>query len=232
MIRIRGAAERGRFDHGWLDTRHTFSFGRYYDRRYMGFRALRVINEDWVQPGRGFGAHPHDNMEILTYVLEGELEHRDSLGNGGTIRPGELQRMTAGTGIVHSEANPSARDAVHLYQIWMLPEREGLEPSYEQRSIPEEERRNRLRLVASPDGRDGSLTIRQNASLYLGTLDAGKEVSHVLAPGRHAWLQVLRGTARVDGRSLAEGDGAAISEETELSIKAEGASEVLVFDLA
>src|SRR5262245_39225920 len=212
MIRIRGAAERGGFDHGWLDTRHTFSFGRYYDPRHMGFRALRVINEDWVKPGRGFGAHPHENMEIVTYVLEGELEHRDSLGSGGVIRPGELQRMTAGTGIVHSEANPSPSETVHLYQIWMLPGREGLDPSYEQRAFPADERQNRLRVVASPDGRDGSLTIRQDASLYLGTLDAGREVSHALSPGRHAWLQVLRGQVRLNGRGLSQGDGAAVSE--------------------
>ncbi len=232
MIRIRGAAERGRFDHGWLDTRHTFSFSRYYDPRHMGFRALRVINEDWVKPGRGFGAHPHDNMEIVTYVLEGELEHRDSLGNGGKIRPGELQRMTAGTGIVHNEANPSPSETVHLYQIWMLPEREGLEPSYEQRAFSDAERHNQLRLVASPDGRDGSLTIRQDARLYLGTLDAGQGVSHELAPGRHAWLQLLRGRADVNGQGLSEGDGAAVSEESMLSITAEGPAEVLLFDLA
>jgi redox-sensitive bicupin YhaK (pirin superfamily) len=171
-------------------------------------------------------------MEIVTYVLEGELEHRDSLGNGGTIRPGELQRMTAGTGIVHSEANPSSREVVHLYQIWMLPEREGLKPSYEQRAFPDGERRNRLRLVASPDGRDGSPRIRQDASLYLGTLDAGREVSHALSPGRHAWLQILRGTVQVDGRSLSAGDGASVSEERALSIKADASAEVLLFDLA
>jgi quercetin 2,3-dioxygenase len=232
MIRIRAAKERGGFDHGWLDTRHTFSFGRYYDPRHMGFRALRVINEDWVKPGRGFGAHPHEDMEIVTYVLQGELEHRDSLGSGGRIRPGELQRMTAGTGIVHSEANPSPTQPVHLYQIWILPEREGLEPSYEQRAFPEEGRRNRLRVVASPDGREGSLTIRQDASLHLGALDAGREVSHVLAPGRHAWLQVLRGGVQLNGRKLSEGDGAAVWDEPALSIGAEGPAEVLVFDLA
>jgi redox-sensitive bicupin YhaK (pirin superfamily) len=198
----------------------------------MGFRALRVINEDWVSPGTGFGAHPHEDMEIVTYVLEGGLEHRDSLGSGGTIRPGELQRMTAGTGIVHSERNPSATDPVHLYQIWILPERRGLEPSYEQRAFPEEERRNRMRLVASPDGRDGSLTIRHDASLYLAALDAGREVSSALPAGRHAWLQVLQGSTRLNGRPLAEGDGAAVSEESLLSIKADGPSEVLLFDLA
>jgi redox-sensitive bicupin YhaK (pirin superfamily) len=232
MMAIRGATERGRFDHGWLDTRHTFSFGRYVDRRHMGFRALRVINEDWIKPGPGFGAHPHEDMEIVTYVLEGALEHRDSLGSGGTIRPGELQRMTAGTGIMHSEVNPSPAEPVHLYQIWILPERAGLEPSYEQRAFPEEERRNRLRVVASPDGRDGSLTIQQDATLHLGTLEAGGEVSHSLASGRHAWLQVLRGAVHLNGRRLAGGDGAAISDEPALAIKAEGPAEVLLFDLA
>ncbi len=232
MIRIRRAEERGHLDHGWLDTRHTFSFGRYHDPSHMGFRALRVMNEDWVKPGSGFGAHPHRDMEIVTYVLEGLLEHRDSLGGGGTIRPGELQRMTAGTGIVHSEANPSPAESVHLYQIWLLPEREGLAPSYEQRAFPEAERRGRLRLVASPDGREGSLTIRQDAALYLGTLDADGEVSRAMTPGRHAWLQVLRGAVQLNGRPLAEGDGAAVSEEGLLSIRADRPSEILLFDLA
>jgi redox-sensitive bicupin YhaK (pirin superfamily) len=232
MVRIRKASERGHFDHGWLDTYHSFSFSRYYDPRHMGFRALRVINEDRVAPGRGFGTHPHDNMEIVTYVLSGALAHRDSLGTGSTIRPGELQRMTAGTGIAHSEFNPSADEPVHLYQIWLLPEREGLEPSYEQKDFPEEERRNRLRLVASPDGRDGSLTIRQDARLYLATLDEGREVAHDLAPGRHAWLQVLRGGVALEGHVLAAGDGAALSDERALAIRADGPSEVLLFDLA
>src|SRR3954469_3116803 len=199
MIRVRKASERGHFDHGWLDTYHTFSFSRYYDLRHMGYRALRVINEDRVAPGRGFGMHPHEDMEIVTYVLDGALSHRDSLGTGSTIRPGELQRMTAGTGITHSEYNPSDSEPVHLYQIWLLPEREGLEPSYEQRAFPEEERHNRLRLVASPGGEDGSLTIRQDARLLLGTLDEGREVSHGLTPGRHAWLQVLRGDVTLNG---------------------------------
>ncbi|HEX8203129.1 MAG TPA: pirin family protein [Isosphaeraceae bacterium] len=232
MIRVRTASERGHFDHGWLDTYHSFSFARYYDPRHMGFRALRVINEDRVAPGRGFGAHPHEDMEIVTYVLDGALEHRDSLGTGSTIRPGELQRMTAGTGIRHSEFNPSATEPVHLYQIWMVPEREGLEPAYEQRAFPEAERRNRLRLVASPDGSDGALAIRQDARLYLATLDGGHGVSHVLAPGRHAWLQVLRGAVDVQGHLLAAGDGAALSDESGLTIRAGGPSEVLLFDLA
>ncbi|QDV34621.1 pirin family protein [Tautonia plasticadhaerens] len=232
MMTIRGAGERGHFDHGWLDTYHTFSFARYVDRRHMGFRALRVINEDRVAPGRGFGTHPHGDMEIVTYVLSGALEHRDSLGTGSVIRPGELQRMTAGTGITHSEFNPSESEPVHLYQIWLLPEREGLEPSYEQKAFPEDERRNRLRLVASPDGTGGSLTIRQDARLYLATLDGGREVSHELAPGRHAWLQVLRGGVTLNGSALSAGDGAALGDESALAIRADEPSEVLLFDLA
>jgi redox-sensitive bicupin YhaK (pirin superfamily) len=232
MIRVRRASERGHFDHGWLDTYHSFSFSRYYDPRHMGFRALRVINEDRVAPGRGFGNHPHEDMEIVTYVLDGALAHRDSLGTGSTIRPGELQRMTAGTGIRHSEFNPSEAEPVHLYQIWLLPEREGLEPSYEQRAFPEGERHNRLRLVASPEGRDGSLTIRQDARLYLATVDGGREVRHELTPGRHAWLQVLRGGVALNGLPLSAGDGAAVSDESSLAIKVDGPSEVLLFDLA
>jgi redox-sensitive bicupin YhaK (pirin superfamily) len=231
MIRVRKASERGHFDHGWLDTHHTFSFSRYYDPRHMGFRALRVINEDRVQPGRGFGTHPHEDMEIVTYVLSGALAHRDSLGTGSTIRPGELQRMTAGTGITHSEFNPSPTESVHLYQIWLLPERDGLEPSYEQKAFPEAERQNRLRLVASPDGQDGSLTIRQDVRLYLGTLDANLEVSYELSPGRHAWVQLLRGGVVLNGLPLSAGDGAAIADEALLSILGESPSEVLLFDL-
>jgi redox-sensitive bicupin YhaK (pirin superfamily) len=232
MIRVRTSSERGHFDHGWLDTYHTFSFARYYDPRHMGFRALRVINEDRVAPGRGFGMHPHEDMEIVTLVLSGALAHQDTLGTGSTIRPGELQRMTAGTGIAHSEFNPSESEPVHLYQIWLLPEREGLEPSYEQRAFPEADRRDRLRLVASPDGRDGSLTIRQDARLYLATLGDGREVAHDVAPGRHAWLQVLRGDVSLNDVRLAAGDGAAASDETALAIRAEGPAEVLLFDLA
>ena len=232
MIRVRKASERGHFDHGWLDTHHTFSFARYYDPRHMGFRALRVINEDRVQPRQGFGTHGHEDMEIVTYVLAGAVAHRDSLGTGSTLRPGELQRMTAGTGITHSEFNPSPSEPVHFYQIWLLPEQEGLEPSYEQKAIPEAVRRNRLRLVASPDGRDGSLTIRQDARLFLASLDGGREVSHELTPDRHAWLQVLRGNVSLNGLSLSAGDGAAVSDESSLAITADGPSEVLLFDLA
>jgi quercetin 2,3-dioxygenase len=232
MIQVRKASERGHFDHGWLDTYHTFSFSRYYDPRHMGFRALRVINEDRIAPGQGFGTHGHEDMEIVTYVLGGALAHRDSLGTGSSIRPGELQRMTAGTGITHSEFNPSDTEPVHLYQIWLLPEREGLEPSYEQKDFPEAERRNRLRLVASPDGRDGSLSIRQDARLFLASLEEGQEVAHALAPGRHAWLQVLRGGIRLNGRTLSAGDGAAVTAESDLAIRADGSSELLLFDLA
>jgi len=231
MIRVRKAADRGHFDHGWLDTYHSFSFSRYHDPRHMGFRALRVINEDRIAPGQGFGTHGHRDMEIVTYVLEGALAHRDSLGSGGVLRPGELQRMTAGTGITHSEFNASEAEPVHLYQIWLLPERDGLKPSYEQRTFPDAERRNRLRLVASPDGADGSLTIRQDARLFLASLDEGREVTRELPPGRHAWLHVLRGDVVLDGSPLAAGDGAALSEEPALAIRARGPSEVLLFDL-
>ena len=232
MIRVRKASERGHFDHGWLDTYHTFSFSQYYEPKHMGFRALRVINEDQFAAGRGFGTHPHKDMEIVTYVLSGALAHRDSLGTGSTIGPGELQRMTAGTGIRHSEFNPSPTEPVHLYQIWLLPEREGLEPSYEQKAFPEEERKNRLRVVASPDGEDGSLSIRQDARLYLALLEAGREVSHELTPGRHAWLQVLRGGVNLNGLPLLAGDGAAVGDEAGLAIRSDGPSEVLLFDLA
>jgi quercetin 2,3-dioxygenase len=232
MIRIRRAAERGHFDHGWLDTWHTFSFADYYDPDHMGFRSLRVINDDRVGPGQGFGTHGHRDMEIVTYVLEGALEHRDSMGNGSVLRPGELQRMSAGTGIRHSEFNPSRSEPVHLYQIWLLPARAGLKPSYEQRAFSDAERQGRLRLVASPDGADGSLTIHQDARLYLSTLGAGQGVTHLLRPGRHAWLQVLRGQATLNGQSLTAGDGAAVGEEQELDIRSDDGGEVLLFDLA
>jgi redox-sensitive bicupin YhaK (pirin superfamily) len=232
MIRVRKAAERGHFDHGWLDTYHTFSFGDYYDPAHLGFRPLRVINDDRVQPGRGFGMHGHRDMEIVTYVLDGALEHRDSLGNGSVLRPGELQHMTAGTGVRHSEFNPSEKEWVHLYQIWLLPERRGLKPGYEQKAFSEEERRGRLRLVASPTGEQGSLTIRQDARLYLSTLQAGEAVAHTLGPGRHAWLQVLRGRAALNGHPLAAGDGAAVSEEEKLEVRGQDDAEVMLFDLA
>jgi quercetin 2,3-dioxygenase len=232
MIQVRKAAERGHFDHGWLDTYHTFSFGDYYDPAHLGFRSLRVINDDRVQPGQGFGMHGHRDMEIVTYVLDGALQHKDSLGNGSIIRAGELQRMTAGTGVRHSEFNPSDKEAVHLYQIWLLPERKGLKPSYEELALGEEEKRGRFRLVASPDGADGSLTIHQDARLYLASLLPGQAVSHGIERGRAAWLQILRGGMNLLGNDLSAGDGVAISDENAISVQAAAPSEVLLFDLA
>jgi redox-sensitive bicupin YhaK (pirin superfamily) len=232
MIRVHKSGDRGHFDHGWLDTYHTFSFAGYYDPRYMGFRALRVINEDRVAPGRGFGAHSHRDMEIVTYVLAGELAHRDSLGTEGVVRPGELQRMTAGTGITHSEYNASKSEPVHLYQIWLLPEKDGLEPSYEQRAFPDTERHNVLRLVAAPGGEGGALAIRQDARLYLASMDPGAIVTHELSSKRHAWLQVLRGEITLGSDDLGAGDAAALSGEAGLDVRAKTPSEVLLFDLA
>lgn len=230
-IRVRRAAERGHALYDWLDTWHTFSFNTYYDPAQMGFRALRVINEDRVQPGEGFGMHGHRDMEIITYVLEGALEHRDSLGTGSVLRTGEFQHMSAGTGIRHSEFNPSSTEQVHFYQIWLLPDRKGLSPSYDQKTFPEDEKRRRLRLVASPDAQDGSLLIHQDARVYLSSLETAHEVRHELYPGRHAWLQVLRGSVELNGHSLQTSDGAAVSDETRLSIWANEPSEVLLFDL-
>jgi redox-sensitive bicupin YhaK (pirin superfamily) len=232
MIRVRRAAERGHFNHGWLDTFHTFSFGDYIDPAHMGFRALRVINDDRVQPGQGFGMHGHRDMEIVTYVLEGSLEHRDSLGNGSIIRAGELQRMTAGTGVRHSEFNPSDQDWVHLYQIWLFPERRGLQPSYEQRAVNREHGQGEFHLVASPDGAEDSLTIRQDARLYLASLLPGQAVTHSLAGGRAAWLQVLRGKVNGLGAELSAGDSVAVTDEKALTIQGTAPSEVLLFDLA
>jgi redox-sensitive bicupin YhaK (pirin superfamily) len=232
MIQIRKAVERGHFDHGWLDTQHTFSFGDYYDPAHLGFRSLRVINDDRVAPGQGFGMHGHRDMEIVTYVLDGALAHKDSMGNGSILRAGELQRMTAGTGVRHSEFNPSDTQWVHLYQIWLLPQRKGLEPSYEQLAVGEEEKRGRFRLVASPDGADGSLTIHQDARLYLASLSPGEGVAHPIEPGRAAWLQVFRGSVNVQGHDLAPGDGVAVSDLNSISVQAAVPSEVLLFDLA
>jgi redox-sensitive bicupin YhaK (pirin superfamily) len=232
MIQVRKAVERGHFDHGWLDTYHTFSFGDYYDPAHLGFRSLRVINNDRVQPGQGFGMHGHRDMEIVTYVLGGVLQHRDSMGNGSTIRAGELQRMTAGTGVRHSEFNPSNTQWVHLYQIWLLPQRKGLEPSYEQLAVGEEEKHGRLRLVASPDGVDGSLTLHQDARLYLASLSPGEGIAHEIDRGRAAWLQVLRGSVHALGHDLAAGDGVAVTDERSISVQAAVPSEVLLFDLA
>ena len=232
MIRVRKAADRGHANYGWLDTWHTFSFSGYQDPAHMRFRALRVMNEDFIAPGRGFGTHPHNDMEIVTYVLSGALEHRDSMGNGEVLRPGEFQRMSAGTGITHSEFNPSADEPTHLYQIWLFPEKKGIEPSYEQKAFPEAERHNRLRLVASRDGAEGTLLIHQDARIYLSTLDAGQSVALQLPTGRHAWLQVLRGGVNLNGTALETSDGAAVSEESALAITADSEAEILLFDLA
>jgi hypothetical protein len=232
MIQIRRAEERGHADHGWLNAYHTFSFAGYHDPAYRGFRSLRVMNEDRVQPGRGFGTHPHHDMEIVTYVLEGALEHKDSMDNGEVLRPGEFQRMSAGTGITHSEFNPSQTEPVHLYQIWLLPERKGIEPSYEQKRFDDAGMTNQLRLVASPDAAEGSLKIHQNARIYLAKLADGTQISHTLTPGRHAWLQVLRGALAVNGLELKTSDGAAVSGESQISIVGNSQSELMLFDLA
>ncbi|HEY6844080.1 MAG TPA: pirin family protein [Thermoanaerobaculia bacterium] len=227
MIRIRRAEDRGRFDHGWLDTSHTFSFADYYDPDFMGFRALRVINEDRVKPGRGFGTHSHRDMEIVTYVLEGELAHRDSMGTGSVIRPGEVQRMSAGSGVLHSELNPSPVAPVHFLQIWILPERRGIEPSYEQKAFSLDA--GRLLLVASNDGKDGSLTIHQDAEIFAARLN-GKPIAYDVPAGRFGWLQLARGAATLNGHELRAGDGAAIEDERKLTIDGDG--EFLLFDLS
>ncbi|MSO85828.1 MAG: pirin family protein [Rhodospirillales bacterium] len=232
MIAIRPSNERGAFDHGWLVTSHTFSFSEYQDPAHMGFRALRVINEDIVRPGKGFGTHGHRDMEIVTYVLSDALEHKDSLGNGSIISPGEVQRMSAGTGIRHSEFNASADADVHLLQIWIVPEREGIAPGYEQKTFPIAAETDRLLLVASRSGAAGSVTIHQDANLYAATLSPGGRVAAVLAPGRHAWVQVARGALKLNGAALAAGDGAQISDETAIDIRGPSGGEFLLFDLA
>ncbi len=232
MITIRPAQERGAVNVGWLDSRHTFSFGEYYDSNHMGFATLRVINEDKVIPGKGFPTHAHRDMEIITYVLQGALEHKDSLGTGSTIRPGDVQRMSAGTGIRHSEFNASSAEPVHFLQIWILPDRTEIEPSYEQKTFAEAEKRGTLRLVGSRDGRDGSITIHQNVDLYATVLEAGEAVSHALAAGRVAWLQVARGDVQLNGQALTAGDGAAIAQESLLQFQAIAPAEVLLFDMA
>ena len=231
MIAVRPAAERGHADHGWLDTRHTFSFASYHDPRHMGFRSLRVINEDRVQPAEGFGTHAHRDMEILTWVLEGALEHKDSMGNGSVIRPGDLQRMSAGTGVTHSEFNPSREAPVHFLQIWLLPRERGLPPGYEQKRFPQEARRGRLRLIAAGDGREGAVTIHQDADVWTALLQPGESVRHALAPGRYAWLHVARGAVSLNGSTLGAGDGAAVSDEAALEITGAARAEVLLFDL-
>ena len=232
MITIRKSEDRGHFDHGWLDTYHTFSFDKYCDPAHMHWRGLRVINEDRVAPGQGFPTHSHRDMEIITYILSGALEHRDSMGNGSVIRPGDVQRMTAGTGVSHSEFNPSDSEAVHLLQIWILPKARGLAPSYEEKSFSEDEKRGRLRLVASEDGREGSVTIRQDTRLYAAILDAGEAVEHTLGQNRYAWLQVARGAVKLKEFDLKQGDGAAVNNETSFKIVAQDAAEMLLFELA
>ena len=232
MITLRPANERGRTAIDWLDSRHSFSFGDYYDPAHLGFRSLRVINDDRVAPGGGFGRHPHRNMEIVTYVLEGALEHRDSLGTGSVIRAGDVQRMTAGTGIYHSEFNPSDAEPVHFLQIWLLPEELNLRPGYEQRSAAELAAGGPLRLLASRDGRDGSLTVHQDVDLFAARVGAGEAVTHRLRPGRGAWVQVTRGAVELNGWALRPGDGAAVEDDAELRLSATEPAEALVFDLA
>jgi redox-sensitive bicupin YhaK (pirin superfamily) len=232
MIKLRRAGERGHFDHGWLNTYHTFSFAGYYDPVQMGFRALRVINQDIVQPKEGFPTHPHRDMEIVTYVLEGALEHKDSMGNGGVIRPGEVQRMSAGTGLTHSEYNHSGSEPVHFLQVWIQPDESGFAPSYEQKTFAADKLRGRLRLVASRTGREGSVSYHTDTDLYATLLAPGQTVTHPLRPSRHAWLHVARGAVQMNGQALAAGDGAAVSGEPVLTLAATDHAELLLFDLA
>lgn len=229
---VRHAEERGHANQGWLDSYHTFSFANYYDRNYMGFRQLRVLNEDRVVGGRGFGTHPHRDIEIITYLVDGALEHRDSMGNHSVIRAGEVQRMSAGTGIAHSEYNHSPTDTVHLLQIWIQPDRTGIIPSYEQQYYSEAEKRGKLRLIVSPEARDNSLKIHQDVRLYATVLEPGESVEYPIPENRHAWIQVVKGEVNLNDRVLQAGDGAAVSEETNLLITAESWAEFLLFDLA
>ncbi len=232
MITLRRSNERGHVDHGWLDTYHTFSFADYHDPRHMGFRALRVINEDRVEAGQGFGTHPHRDMEIITYVVSGALEHRDSMGNGSVIRPHDVQRMTAGTGVTHSEKNPSKTEPVHLLQIWILPEKAGLKPGYEEKRVPAEEKRGKWKLVGSRGGRDGSVTIHQDVDLWATLLAKDEVVKHTVKPDRHAWLQVVKGAIDLNGKALKAGDGLSASGAQELVVTAGADAELLLFDLA
>ncbi|MGB8701747.1 MAG: pirin family protein [Thermosynechococcaceae cyanobacterium] len=230
---VRPAQERGVANFGWLDSRHTFSFGNYYDPSHIGFGPLRVINDDKVQPGRGFDTHGHQDMEIITYVLEGELAHKDSLGNGSTIRPGDVQRMSAGTGIRHSEFNPSSDRMVHFLQIWILPDRQGLSPSYEQITIPGDEKRDRLRLIGSPDGQDGSVTIHQDVRLYAAALQNGASTTHTLSAGRGAWIHVAQGSVQINEIALREGDGLALQSAGPIQMQGTSPepADLLLFDL-
>jgi quercetin 2,3-dioxygenase len=232
MIKVRRSNERGHVDHGWLDTRHTFSFAEYFDPEFMGFRALRVINEDRVEPGEGFPSHGHKDMEIITYVLEGALQHKDSMGNGSIIRPGDFQRMSAGRGVLHSEYNHSKTEKLHLLQIWILPEKEGREPGYEQKSFTDSERKNRFRLVASREGDSGALSLGQDVRLFSGLVGAKSEILVEIDGQRHAWVQVVRGSIELNGHKLLAGDGAAVSGEKKLSFLGLEEGEVLLFDLA
>ncbi len=232
MITIRPAAERGRTDWGWLDSRHTFSFGEYHDPSHMGFRSLRVINDDRVKPGGGFGTHGHRDMEILSYVLEGGLEHKDSTGGGGVIRPGEIQFMRAGTGVTHSEHNASKTEPVHFLQIWIVPDARGLAPGYDQKTFDAEAARRGFVLLSSKDGKGGSIPVHQDVALWMTRLGEGEERHHALAAGRHAWIHVARGPVALDGRTLVEGDGVAVSEEAGVQLSGRGDAEVLLFDLA
>jgi redox-sensitive bicupin YhaK (pirin superfamily) len=231
MLTVRKAGERGHANHGWLDTYHTFSFADYQDPREMGFGALRVINDDKVQPGQGFGTHGHRDMEIITYVLEGALEHKDSMGNGSVIRPGDVQRMSAGTGVRHSEFNPSREERVHLLQIWIEPRITGVRPSYEEKQFGTAEKKGRLRLIASPDGREGSVTIHQDAHVYAALLDGKDKIAHPLAPGRRAYVHIARGAVKVNGVELKGGDGAKIAGESEIEFSGAKQAELLLFDL-
>ena len=231
MIALRRSRDRGHANHGWLDSHHTFSFADYYDPAHMGFSVLRVLNEDRVAPGMGFGTHPHRDMEIVTYVLEGALQHQDSLGNGSVIRPGDVQRMSAGTGVTHSEMNASPTDPVHLLQIWLLPDRPGLQPGYEQKSFSPESRTSRLKLVASPDGRDGSVTIHQDAFIYAAIINEDDTLEYRFEPGRRGYLQVATGDVVVDGHLLRAGDGARISQEDQIALGSPKRTEILLFDL-
>ena len=231
MITIRPAEERGHANYGWLDTHHTFSFNTYYDRDHMGFRSLRVINDDTVSPGRGFGTHGHRDMEIITYVLEGALAHKDSMGTGAVLRAGDVQQMTAGTGVTHSEFNDSQTEPVHFLQIWILPDANGLDPSYEEKAVPPHEKQGKLRLVASPDGRNDLLRIHQDARVYASILKTGDTIEHTLEPGRSAWIQIARGKVKINDRTLGRGDGAAVTDEPKLRLSGDGESEILLFDL-
>ncbi len=232
MLSIRKAEDRGHFDHGWLNTYHTFSFADYHDPNFMGFRDLRVINEDWVQKGAGFPTHPHRDMEILTYVLEGAVQHRDSMGNGSIIRPGDVQRMSAGTGVTHSELNPSPDEPLHLLQIWILPKEKGMPPSYEQKSFTPEQKKGKWLLVASPNGAQGSVTIHQDVHLYVSQVLPNEELFFQVKPDRHIWIQVARGEIQLEGETLRGGDGAALSQVSSVEVRGKRESEVLLFELA